>query len=421
MLGKKLIIFDLNALVFPGAAKHGARKSLCYTFVDGKWRYIKGILFMQITSLSNLELIEALKRIVRKEHEATLELIAYLIELDSRRLYLDLGYGSLFAYLTSGLKYSEPAANRRITVARCLRKFPEVFELLKNKELSLSGICLFGRFLTQENKETILGQVRGKSHSEIERIISGFKPRQEIRESIKPISLVAQPGKQKFLAAHGQQELSEAQSQVGPLGLSACGLATDLENLPSTSTVSPTACNFKEISEAQRDLREEKLIQKFMLKFTVSQDCMKQLEQVKSILSGKFPSGVSLENILNELLKFYLEKQSTKRRPKNPNSAPGKRIYISKALRQKILKDAGHCCSYKGPGGVKCNNTHDLEIDHINPLGKGGSNQACNLRVLCAKHNRLLAERHFGKEFVRQRIDLRISRKQETFSRNLRT
>ncbi len=352
---------------------------------------------MKITSLSNHELIEGLKRVVRKEHEATLELIVYLVELETRKLYLDLGYGSLFAYLTKGLKYSEPAANRRITAARCIRNFPEVYKLLKSNELNLSGICLLAKILTQANKKTILSQVRGKSHSDIERIISGFKPRQEIRETIKPVNLFAE---QEFVAAHGKQEFSETQSKGSLFGLMPRSLAVSQENLPSTSNVTPSACSLKETSEPQRECAQEKLIQKFILKFAVSQDCMKQLERVKSLLSGKFPMGASLEQIFSELLDFYLNKQASKRAPKNPNSAPGKRIYLLKGLRNKILANAEHCCSYMGPNGVRCSSRHDLEIEHILPLGKGGSNEPDNLRVLCAKHNRLMAERHFGKEFV---------------------
>ncbi len=351
---------------------------------------------MEITSLSNMELIEALKRIVRKEHEATLELIVYLIELDSRKLYLELGFGSLFAFLTKALKYSEPAANRRITVARCVRGFPEVLELLNNKELSLSGICLFARILTPENKGVIISQVKCKSHFEIERIVSGYKPCQQVKESIIPLTVAARSDLVRLKSPVGESNANLAGSKT--LGNESNPVQ---EKLPSTSTVTSSACVLKESSGASRNQVE--LTQKFKLSFAVDTDCMSKLNRVKSMLSGKFPKGASLEEVFSELLGFYLKKQNCTRKQKQKQLEPGKRVYIAKSLRQKLRKEAGHCCSFEGPGGVKCASTHDLEIDHIQPLAKGGSNEPSNLRVLCARHNRLMAERHFGREFVNRK------------------
>jgi 5-methylcytosine-specific restriction endonuclease McrA len=37
-----------------------------------------------------------------------------------------------------------------------------------------------------------------------------------------------------------------------------------------------------------------------------------------------------------------------------------------------------------------------LQIDHIQPVARGGANTIDNLRVLCAYHNRLEAERLMG-------------------------
>ncbi len=70
---------------------------------------------------------------------------------------------------------------------------------------------------------------------------------------------------------------------------------------------------------------------------------------------------------------------------------------------------AGYQCEYTGPDGVRCTARTRLEIDHIDPVGKGGSSGEENLRVLCRGHNLLLAEREFGEEFMRGKIEGRKS------------
>jgi 5-methylcytosine-specific restriction endonuclease McrA len=61
-----------------------------------------------------------------------------------------------------------------------------------------------------------------------------------------------------------------------------------------------------------------------------------------------------------------------------------------------FLRDGGRC-TFTGTNGRRCNSTWDLQIDHIIPFALGGDDSPGNLRLLCGKHNRLEAERRFGK------------------------
>ncbi len=55
--------------------------------------------------------------------------------------------------------------------------------------------------------------------------------------------------------------------------------------------------------------------------------------------------------------------------------------YISKKVRKAVwMRDRGRC--------VECGSSRDLEFDHIIPVSKGGSNDAKNVQILCAKCNR---------------------------------
>ncbi len=83
---------------------------------------------------------------------------------------------------------------------------------------------------------------------------------------------------------------------------------------------------------------------------------------------------------------------------------------IPSSVRERLLERAGYQCEYRGPGGVRCTARTRLEVDHIVPIGKGGSRGEENLRVFCRGHNLLSAAREFGEEFMRGKIEGRKSK-----------
>ena len=60
---------------------------------------------------------------------------------------------------------------------------------------------------------------------------------------------------------------------------------------------------------------------------------------------------------------------------------PASRKHLSASKRKRILlRDKGRC--------VKCGSKKNLEIDHVVPLARGGSNRLENLQLLCQECNR---------------------------------
>src|SRR5437773_4797314 len=119
------------------------------------------------SQLSDDDLVVAVKSLARCEREATASLIAYLAELDGRRLYLAAGFSSLFTYCCTVLHLSEPAAYNRIEAARAARRFPAVLRMLGEGALSLATVRLLSCHLTTENHQELLAAAADKSKREV--------------------------------------------------------------------------------------------------------------------------------------------------------------------------------------------------------------------------------------------------------------
>src|SRR5437762_7270011 len=117
----------------------------------------------QLSDLSDQDLLARIHLAAQAEHRATAHLLALLIELDSRRLYLGEGFPSLFTYCTDVLHLSEPAAYNRIEVARAAGRFPIILDGLAAGELTLASIKLLAPHLTPENHAEVLTRARYQS------------------------------------------------------------------------------------------------------------------------------------------------------------------------------------------------------------------------------------------------------------------
>jgi hypothetical protein len=95
---------------------------------------------MNLKHLTDKALIEDTKVLVLKERELLVKLLHHLKEIDSRKLYSDLGYSSLFVYMTKGLGFSESAAGRRIQAARLLNSHPEIETKIETGSLNLTNL-----------------------------------------------------------------------------------------------------------------------------------------------------------------------------------------------------------------------------------------------------------------------------------------
>ncbi len=130
----------------------------------------------RIVALSDDQLVDAVTTLATSERRAIGLLVASLAELDARRLYLDLGYSSLFDYCTRALHLSEQAAYVRIEAARASRRFPVIIERIIEGALSLTAARLLAPHLTEDNQSEVIEEARYKRTREVEAIVARRRP-----------------------------------------------------------------------------------------------------------------------------------------------------------------------------------------------------------------------------------------------------
>jgi 5-methylcytosine-specific restriction endonuclease McrA len=380
------------------------------------------------SALSNDELVIRLDILVRKEREITLKLLLHLNEIDRRRLYLERGYGSLFEYCTRYLGYSESVANRRIQTARCIRDYPEVYAMLDNNELNMTVISKIAGVLTAENKDKLLREVRSRSSRQVEMIVARYHPRSVIRDRVRPVFL------KTFVS--GMAGAGGGSSESGHKDQTKQAESDGLSSRPVSSLVASwvkftTGAGGKLFTTASDKKDPAQVLEKkYKLEFAVSPKVMAKVKQVKALLSNKYPRGVELEYLMDVLLDEYLDKHSPERkqerrekRTANKKQSVSKSKTISQSSAQPVNLDAkarnrhipatvqdqvytrdNGRCSFVSPDGTRCNSSWNLQIDHIVPYARGGGHTIDNLRLLCAKHNRLEAERIYGRDFMARQL-----------------
>jgi hypothetical protein len=142
---------------------------------------------LSLTSLTDDELIAHLPEARRAERRAVALVIAYLGEVERRRLYLGQACSSMFVYCTERLGYSENEAQTRIAVARACLRFPEAMANLEAGAIHLTGLWLLAPHLTDENASALLSEARGKSRRQIEALLARRFPKPDVLPSITPL------------------------------------------------------------------------------------------------------------------------------------------------------------------------------------------------------------------------------------------
>lgn len=142
------------------------------------------------------------------------------------------------------------------------------------------------------------------------------------------------------------------------------------------------------------------------VQLTVSSETRAKIERAQALMKHRNPSG-DLEVVFDRAMDALIEKLEKERFAKT--SRPQRKTRPSKAgaipaetVREVFARD-GEACTHVDEHGNRCGCREFLELDHIKPRSKGGTNDP-ESQGRVRTHNRLYAERELGREFVAERI-----------------
>jgi 5-methylcytosine-specific restriction endonuclease McrA len=263
----------------------------------------------RLGALGNEQLVAALFGLVRREHDLMSDLLAHLAELDERRLYLDLGYSSLFAYCTEALGFCRSSAGRRIAVARVCRKYPEAFARVARGELQLSVLSLLAQHLNRENAAALFAESSGKSCEQVEVLLAVRFPKPDVRDLIRRL-----PVRSPFGTPDG------GSAEAGSLRVAAGGESSvssevvgRLAAAQSAGPAQPTQpAQVAQLARPELPARrlEPLSADRFGVHFTADAEFRGLLEEVRALASHRQPRGelmpllkLALQAYRRELLK----------------------------------------------------------------------------------------------------------------------
>src|SRR5450432_3451746 len=365
----------------------------------------------RLAGVGNEELVAALSVLMRRENDLMSDLLAHLAELDERRLYLDLGFTSLFAYCTEALGFCKSSAGRRIAVARVCKKYPEAFARVASGELQLSVLSLLGPHLNPENAAELFEGCLHKSCEQVEALLAARFPRPDMRDAIRRL-----PTRSGVRTPDGGSAV-DAAPLTAPAGPSNC---SQVAGEPGEGQHALQAGPIKRAIPAPREL-EPLSVDRFAVRFTADAEFREILEEVRALASHREPGG-DLLSLLKRGLEAYRRELQKERfgvgqKPRRirikptEGAEPARRSrHVPMALARAVYLRDGGSCTFCSEDGRRCGARRFLELDHITPWAAHGETTVENLRLRCRAHNQHSARGYFGAELIQVAVALRRRR-----------
>jgi hypothetical protein len=412
-----------------------------------------------LLSVKNAELLAGLSRLVQRGNELTAEVLAHLAELEERRLHLQLGFPSLFAYCVEALGLSEGSAGRRVAAARVCRRFPEAFELVARGDLHLSALCGLAPHLNPQNATELFTACCRKTRRQVDELLAARFPKPDVREQIRRLPTRA-PVQVPVIADEPEIETHD-DAAVEPNAASQGPeiTHTELPRFFGNNGSEPAPPILSSPPDRRREL-EALSADRFGVHFTADAELKELLERARALASHRLPNN-DLSSLMRLVLSSFVKHEEARRfavgrKPRraraaaphakapSPSGTPpggvgsaiasaednselvrprGSQVawvaagfakqskrsrHVPAAVRREVyLRDRGQC-SFVSEDGRRCEARAALELDHVEPWAKLGDAQVDNIRLRCRAHNQLHARECFGVSFVEGKIAARL-------------
>lgn len=301
---------------------------------------------MKLDTLSNEQLLTKLRTICRANRRVLAQMLAYLGEVEERRLHLEAACSSMFVYCVRHLGMSEGEASRRIAAARLARRYPVLLDAVARGAINLTSLVLLRDVFTEANVEEIVREASGKSKLDVQRIVASRMPKPDVPSKIRAFP--------------------KPRVRVGE------------QLVPLSSRT-------------------------YKVQFTATEELRAKLDRAAELMGHSNPNAdlaAIVDRALDSLIGDLEKKRfgGGKKKPRKPTKG------VSRSVRSEVFARDGERCTFVAADGSRCEARTLLELDHVVPRALGGTNDPTNLRVRCRSHNRYYAEQVFGRGYVEERI-----------------
>lgn len=340
-----------------------------------------------IKRLNDQQLLANTEKLVSEERRITLEVLQHLREIEVRRLFVDLGFDSMYKYCIQHLRYSEGEAQRRLSSARLLRELPEIEAQIQSGDLNITNLSAVQSFvraekladqpLTREEKLELISAVENKSTREVKTgLIKQSHQPALLADKFQMSAITNFPGAFiKFETVMSDEDLQLLQDFRNLY-------AHDLPDLSNQSVLifllkKAVQHKKKKMGLIEKPAKQPEIavsaIQRKLTKHTKQNVVGAEKAQCK--LNAELPSATDIQDT-------KIEKQ------RKPLPARVKRM---------VWKRANACCEYMDAKSKnRCSSKFALEVDHIVAVALDGSNELDNLQLLCRAHNARRSVKTFG-------------------------
>ena len=262
---------------------------------------------------------------VRAFHKSESRILDLLQKIDAAKLYLEMGYSSLFKYSVGYLKLSEAQSWTFMTVARKSKEVPELKTQIDNGELSVSTARRIVPVLEKSNHVEWIEKAKMLTKSELEKEVSKISPHAFKRKEIV-------------------RSLSENDSSV-------------------------------RFQISDEKLKKWKRMQTLMMsKKRKTLDLMSAIDEL-------------VEDFLKKEDPLLKEAKLPKEIPGSGQVRVVKRSIPVNLRRQVLQRDNASCQFRAAATGKICGNDSFIQIHHLEPWAQGGRHEVDNLQALCSAHH----------------------------------
>jgi hypothetical protein len=377
-----------------------------------------------ISELPDAELLSNTRGLIGRSNQVFAALLAHLGEVEARGLYRARACSSLYAYCIYELRLSEDAAVRRVTAARLVRKFPILADAVATGELHLTGLLMLGPHLTRENHADVLARAKHRTKKEIAKLVRILDPLPEVPAridalgpdrpipsratwaeyvaSFSPVRELTPGDRPRDWADTAPVESSDSPELSAP--------ARTIDS-PEPSTPARATCSPGLSAPARVTVPLQ-----YKVQFTATEEYVELVERAQALLArGLGEKPATLDEIQLEALRLFVARLEKKRggaretgkdasKPETATPRPRSRRIPDRVRRAVFERDAGRC-AYLDDTGRRCEETHRLELHHLEPFANGGAHTEANLTLRCQAHNALAAELDFGRARIIEKRD----------------